>query len=115
MQFMLFMIPKDYHTASSAVMPDPGAIEAMTTFNVLLQSAGVLRSVNGLTPPASGVRIASDGRHPTARHGPFVDTTETVGGYWILELTSQQEAIDWAMRCPASAGDTIEVRQIQGD
>jgi hypothetical protein len=55
-----------------------------------------------------------EGGRPTYRHGPFTETTETVGGYWILEPKSEQEAIDWAMKCPASAGDTIEVRQIAG-
>lgn len=115
MHFMLFMIPKDYQKASPAFKPDPGAMEEMTQFNESLKAAGVLKSVNGLTPPASGVRIAFGSGQPTSRHGPFVDTTETVGGYWILELESQQEAIDWAMKCPALPGDTIEVRQIAGD
>jgi hypothetical protein len=109
------MIPKDYQNASPELKPDPGAVKEMTKFNESLEAAGVLKSVNGLTPPASGARIAFGGGRPTSKHGPFADTTETVGGYWIFELKSQQEAIDWAMRCPALAGDTMEVRQIAGD
>jgi hypothetical protein len=115
MQFMLFIIPKDYQKASPGLKPDPKDIADMIRFNESLEKAGVLKSVNGLQPPASGARIAFDGGRPTFTHGPFADTTETVGGYWILELKSQQEAIDWAMKCPASPGDIIEVRQIAGD
>jgi hypothetical protein len=114
MQFMLFMIPKDYQKAQPDFAPDPKAMAAMTKFNESLEKAGVLKSVNGLMPPAAGARIAFDGDRPTSKHGPFAGTTETVGGYWILELESQQEAIDWAKKCPASRGDVIEVRQIAG-
>jgi len=114
MQFMLLMIPKDYRNMPSDVEPDPKAVAAMTRFNESLDKAGVLKSVNGLTPPSAGARIAFDGDRATSKHGPFAGTTETVGGYWILDLKSQQEAIDWAKKCPASPGDVIEVRQIAG-
>jgi hypothetical protein len=115
MQFMLFMIPKDYQTAPRDFKPDAKAMADMTQFNESLEKAGVLKSVNGLQPPAAGARIAFDGDRPTTQHGPFTGTNETVGGYWILELRSQQEAIDWATKCPALAGDVIEVRQIAGE
>ncbi|MBC7939708.1 MAG: YciI family protein [Chitinophagaceae bacterium] len=112
MQFMLLMIPKDYQKAPPEFKPDPKAMADMTKFNASLDKAGVVRSVNGLKPPATGARITFDGDRPTSKNGPFAGTVETVGGYWILELESQQEAIDWAKKCPALPGDIIEVRQI---
>jgi hypothetical protein len=80
-----------------------------------LKKAGVLKSLNGLMPPAAGARIAFDGARPTSTHGPFAGTTETVGGYWILDLKSQQEAIDWAKKCPASAATSSRYAKSQAN
>ena len=115
MKFMLLMIPKDYQKATPDFEPDPKAMAAMTKFNESLEKAGVLKSASGLMPPATGARIAFDGSRPTSKDGPFVGTDESLGGYWILELKSQQEAVDWAKKCPALAGDIIEVRRIKGE
>ncbi len=117
MQFMMFMIPKDYKKAPADWQPDakgPAAMVEMGKFNDAMQQAGVVKSINGLMPPAAGARVAFSGSNPTVTHGPFTQTTETVGGYWLLELTSQGEAIEWAKKCPAQPGDIIEIRQIAG-
>ncbi len=115
MQFMMFMIPNNYRDVAPDWKPDAkgrAAMVEMGKFNDEMKKAGVLKSLNGLTPPSAGVRIAFDGSNPNVKHGPFAGTTETVGGYWLLELNSQDEAIAWAKKCPAEPGDIIEIRQI---
>lgn len=117
MQFMLIMIPKDYKNTPAEWKPgekEKAEMAEMGKFNDSLRQAGVLKSVNGLTPPAAGARIVFGGGQPAVTRGPFAGTTETVGGYWILELDSQEEAIAWMKKCPAQPGDVIEVRQIAG-
>lgn len=117
MQFMLIMIPKDYKDAPADFRPDAKGkadMAEMGKFNDALREAGVLKAVNGLAPPAAGARIAFGGGQPVVTHGPFAGTTETVGGYWIVELKSQDEAIAWMKKCPAKPGDVVEVRQVAG-
>ncbi|WP_419570357.1 YciI family protein [Rheinheimera sp.] len=78
-----------------------------------LADAGVLLDLNGLHPPAMGARVSFDSGKPVVTDGPFTETKEVLGGYWMLKLNSRQEAIDWACRCPASANEIIEIRQVQ--
>lgn len=113
MRFLLLMIPKGYERAAAAVLPTAEQIAAMMRFNEELTKAGVLRALDGLHPPASSVRVRFANGKPEVQPGPFHETTEAVGGYWILETRTRDEAIEWATRCPAGDGDVIEVRQIQ--
>ena len=113
MRFMMLMIPKGYETAAPGAMPDAKAVEAMMKYNESLQKAGVLLALDGLHPPSMGARVSFRGGKPTVTDGPFSETKEVLGGYWMIEVKSKQEAIDWASRCPASDNEIIEVRQVQ--
>jgi hypothetical protein len=113
MRFMMLMIPKGYEKAAPGTMPDAKAVEAMMKYNESLQKAGVLLSIDGLHPPSAGARVSFSRGKPQVTNGPFADTRETLGGYWMIQVKSREEAIEWARRCPASDGDTIEIRQVQ--
>jgi hypothetical protein len=113
MRFMLLMIPKGYENAPAGTMPDVRAVAAMTRFNESLQKAGVLLALDGLHPPAMGARVSFRGGKATVADGPFAETKEVIGGYWLIQVRSREEAIQWASRCPASDDEVIEVRQVQ--
>ena len=113
MRFMLLMIPKGYEKATPGAMPDAKAVEAMMKFNESLQKAGVLLTLDGLHPPSMGARVTFSGGKPTVIDGPFAEAKETLGGYWMIQVKSKEEAVEWARRCPASDNEIIEVRQVQ--
>lgn len=114
MRFMLLMIPKGYETAEPGTMPeDVKAIEAMMKYNESLQKAGVLLAVDGLHPPSMGARVTFSGGKPKVTDGPFAEAKEVLGGYWVIQVKSREEAIEWASRCPAGDNEIIEVRQVQ--
>jgi hypothetical protein len=113
MRFMMLMIPKGYETAEAGTMPDPKAVEAMMKYNEELHRAGVLLALDGLHPPSMGARVSFAGGRPRVINGPFPEAKEVVGGYWMIEVRSKEEAIEWAKRCPASENEVIEVRQVQ--
>ena len=113
MRFMMLMIPKGYETAQPGTMPDAGKVAAMMKYNESLQEAGVLLALDGLHPPSMGARISFAGGRPRVSDGPFAEAKEVVGGYWMIQVRSRDEAIEWASRCPASDNEVIEVRQVQ--
>jgi hypothetical protein len=113
MRFMMIMIPKGYEQASPGTMPDAKAVEAMMKYNEALQKAGVLLALDGLHPPSMGARVSFEGGKPKVTDGPFAEAKEVVGGYWMIQVKSKEEAIQWAMRCPGGANEMIEVRQVQ--
>ncbi len=113
MRFMMLMIPKGYETAAPSALPDPAAVAAMMKYNESLQKAGVLLALDGLHPPSAGVRVSFSGGKPKVTDGPFVEAKEVIGGYWMIQVKSKEEAIEWASRCPASDNEVIEVRQVQ--
>ncbi len=113
MRFMMLMIPRGYEAAAPGAMPDAKAVEAMMKYNEALQKAGVLLSCEGLHPPSMGARVSFEGGKPTVVDGPFAETKEVLGGYWMIQVRSRQEAIEWARRCPGSPNEVIEVRQVQ--
>jgi hypothetical protein len=113
MRFMMLVIPKDYQTAAPDAAPDARVVERMTRYNEELAKAGVLLSLDGLKPPSAGVRISFAGGKPKVTDGPFAEAKECVGGYWIIQVKSKEEAVEWAKRAPMPDGETIEVRQIQ--
>ena len=113
MRFMMLMIPKGYEKAEPGAMPDAKAVAAMMKYNEDLQKAGVLLALDGLHPPSMGARISFSGGKPKVTDGPFTESKEVIGGYWMIQVKSKQEAIDWASRCPASDNEVIEVRQVQ--
>ena len=113
MRFMMLMIPKGYENAQPGTMPDAKAVAAMMKYNESLQKAGVLLALDGLHPPSEGVRVSFPGGKPKITDGPFTESKEVIGGYWIIQVKSKEEAIEWASRCPASENETIELRQVQ--
>lgn len=112
MRFMMLMIPKGYEHAAAGAMPDARAVEAMMKYNKALQQAGVLLALDGLHPPAAGARVQFDNGKPEVMDAPFPGVTEVLGGYWMIDVASRDEAIAWAARCPASPNEIIEVRQV---
>jgi hypothetical protein len=113
MRFMMLMIPKGYEQATPGTMPDAKAVEAMMKYNEELQRAGVLLALEGLHPPSMGARVSFAEGKPKVADGPFAEATEVLGGFWMIQVKSKEEAIQWASRCPASANETIEIRQVQ--
>lgn len=81
-------------------MPDPKAVAAMMKDNESLQKAGVLVGLDGLHPLSAGARVSFSAGKPKVMDGPFVETKEVVGGYWMIKVKSKEEAIEWASRCP---------------
>jgi len=116
---MMMMIPRVYQhntpaaeKAGEGFAPPADAVEKMMKFNEELTKAGALIALDGLHPAAKGARVAFAGGKPKVTDGPFIESKEVIGGYWIIQTKSKEEAVDWARRCPASEGDVIEIRQI---
>ncbi len=117
MRFMMLMIPGVYQGKSGQKVgadfaPDAEDVAKMTKYNEDLTRAGVLLSLDGLTPPAQGARVSFRGGKASVTDGPFTETKEALGGYWMINVTSREEAIEWARRVPAREDDVIEVRQV---
>jgi hypothetical protein len=112
MRFMMFMKPgvdeEDY-------APDADSVSAMMAYNEELTKAGVLLALDGLHPSSEGALVRFEGGKPTVTDGPFTEAKELIGGYWIIDVKSREEAIEWAKRVPDVQGATfeIEVRRVQ--
>jgi hypothetical protein len=113
MRFMMLMIPKGYESATPGTMPDAEGVAKMMKYNESLQKAGVLLALDGLHPPSMGARVSFAGGKPKVTDGPFAEAKEVLGGYWMIQVKSKEEAVQWASRCPASENEVIEVRQVQ--
>ena len=113
MRFMMLMIPRGYEQATPGTMPDPKAVAAMMKYNETLEKAGVLLALDGLHPPSMGSRVSFVGGKPKVTDGPFAEAKEVVGGYWMIQVPSKAEAIEWASLCPAGDNEVIEIRQVQ--
>src|SRR5258708_7021679 len=113
MRFMMLMIPLGYETASPDVQLDPERVSAMMKYNEALRDAGVLITLDGLHPPSTGARVSFSTGKPIVTDGPFTEAKEVLGGYWMIDVASREEAIAWAKKCPASENEIIEIRQVQ--
>ncbi|QEE29093.1 YciI family protein [Terriglobus albidus] len=113
MRFMMIVIPKGYESAPPGTIPSAEAVAKMMEYNRSLQKAGVLLALDGLLPPSTGARISYTGGKATVTDGPFAEAKEVIGGYWIIQVRSREEAIEWARRAPMGNNEIIEVRQIQ--
>jgi hypothetical protein len=113
MRFMMLMIPKGYEAAAPGTVPSAEAVAAMMKYNEELKAAGVLITLDGLHPPSTGARVSFAGGKPVVTDGPFTEAKEVIGGYWMIDVASREEAIGWAKRCPASSDEVIEIRQVQ--
>ena len=114
MRFM--MLVKASKDSEAGVMPDDSLIAAMTKYNEEMAKAGILLDLAGLQPSSKGARIKFSGGKPIVTEGPFAETKELIAGYWLIQVNSKEEAIDWAKRCPAPHGEAvqgeIELRQL---
>ena len=113
MRFMMLMIPLGYETAPPDVQLDPERVRAMMKYNEALKDAGVLITLDGLHPPSMGARVSLAGGKPLVTDGPFTEAKEVLGGYWMIDVASREEAIAWASKCPASTNEVIEIRRVQ--
>ncbi|MEJ0059902.1 MAG: YciI family protein [Terricaulis sp.] len=113
MRFMMLMIPKGYEDAVPGTVPDAEAVGRMMKYNEDLQKAGVLLALDGLHPPSMGARVSFPGGKAKVVDGPFAEAKEVLGGYWMIQVRSKAEAIEWASRCPGGENEVIEVRQVQ--
>jgi hypothetical protein len=113
MRFMMLMIPLGYESAPPDVQLDPAAAANMMKYNEALQQAGVLITLEGLHPPSMGARVSFAGGKPLVTDGPFAEVKEVLGGFWMIDVASREEAIAWASRCPAGPNEIIEIRQVQ--
>ena len=111
-RFMLLMIPTGLSDEDWGEGPSADDVSEMMKFNEALTQAGVLLALDGLHPSSKGARITSEGGKKTVTDGPFTEAKELVGGYWVIDVKSKDEAVEWATRCPLGDGDILEVRQV---
>ncbi|MGI8564500.1 MAG: YciI family protein [Candidatus Dormibacter sp.] len=109
MRFMLLL--KANQDTEAGVVPGPEVFAAMARFNEEVAEAGVLLAAEGLQPSSKGARIKFSGENRTVTDGPFTETKELIAGYWLLQVRSKEEAIEWAKRSPLQEGE-VEVRQV---
>jgi hypothetical protein len=112
MRFMVLMIPGDRKSYEAGAMPEAELIDRMMKYNEEIVKAGILLAGDGLHPSPKGARVSFGGGKPRVSDGPFAESKELIGGYWIWQVKSKGEAVAWAERCPAQDGDTLELRQI---
>jgi hypothetical protein len=112
MRFVMMVIPKRYESAAPDAVPSAEAVAKMMEYNKALQKADVLLALDGLFPPSTGASISYADGKATVTDGPFPEAKEVIGGYWIIQVHSREEAIEWAKRGPMSDNEVIEVRQI---
>lgn len=110
MRFMMLMFPGP--KAEAGAMPDEKSVAAMMKYNEDLVNSGIMLSGDGLHPSSKGARVRYAGGKPSVSDGPFTESKELIGGYWIIQVKSKEEAVEWARRCPAGEEDMIELRQI---
>jgi hypothetical protein len=112
MRFMVLMIPGARERVEGGELPDPKMIERMMSYNADLAKAGILLALDGLHPSSKGARLSFKSGKATVKDGPFTEARELIGGYWMWQVKSKEEAVEWAKRCPAEEGDTLELRQV---
>jgi hypothetical protein len=109
MRFMMFMIP---NISDDDWTPQPEIVQAMGKYNEELAKAGVLLALDGLHPGSAGVQVSFRGGKAKVTDGPFAEAKEVIGGYWLIDVKSKEEAVEWAKRVPGGDGNVVEVRQI---
>src|SRR5260370_34436610 len=108
--WVLVMV-KANKVSEAGVRPDERMLREMGKFNDELVKAGVMLAGEGLQPSSKGTRISYSGSKRTVRDGPFTETKELVAGFWIWQVKSRQEALEWAKRIPFTQGEEVEIRQ----
>ena len=113
MRFMV-IVKATVESEKEGALPDPQLVAEMGKYNEELIKAGVLLAMDGLHPSSKGARVKFSGNSRTVVDGPFTETKELIAGFWLWQVKSLEEAIEWVKRCPnPHAGDSeIEVRQV---
>jgi len=114
MRFMILV--RSTEDSEAGLVPDESVFAAMAKYNDELARAGVLLAAEGLHPSSKGARVRLSGSKRTVVDGPFTETKELIAGFWLIEVKSRDEAIEWVKRCPAPfKGDAeLEIRQVFG-
>ena len=110
MRFMV--IVKADKSSEAGVMPSTEMLTAMGKFNEEMVKAGVMLAAEGLHPTSKGARIKYSGKQPSVSRGPFAVTSDLVAGFWLVQVKSLEEAIEWMKRAPFDGGSEIEIRQV---
>ena len=110
MRFM--MLVKASKESEAGQMPTPEQFDAMIKFNEEMAKAGVMQAGEGLHPSSEGTRIKFEGGKRTVTRGPFANTAELLAGFWIIDVESEEEALQWAAKIPFTDGETVEIRKI---
>jgi hypothetical protein len=110
----VMVIVKANEDSEAGVMPSEQLLKEMGDYNEQLVKAGIMLAGEGLHPTSKGVRIAFSGNKRTVIDGPFAETKELIAGYWLWQVKSMQEAIEWAKRCPNPTGEesVLEIRPL---
>ena len=106
------VIVKGDENTEAGVMPCTELLTAMGKFNEEMVKAGIMLAGEGLHPTAKGARIKYAGKEPSVSHGPFAVTGDLIAGFWLIQVGSRDEAIQWMKRAPFNGGAEIEIRQI---
>jgi hypothetical protein len=112
MRFIMVVIPKGYETAVADAAAGANRLATRMEYNKSLQKAGVLLGLDWLLPPSTGARVSYKDGKARVTDGPFAESRDSIGGYWIIQVRSREEAIEWATRAPMANNEIIEVRQI---
>jgi hypothetical protein len=110
MRFMV--IVKANKDSEAGVMPSEAMLTRMGAYNEELVKAGVMLAGDGLHPSSRGARVRFGGASPTVVDGPFAETKELIAGFWLWQVRSREEAIEWLKRAPFEPGDEVELRQV---
>ncbi|MFA7248157.1 MAG: YciI family protein [Dehalococcoidia bacterium] len=110
MRFMVMV--KENDESEAGVLPDAQIFEEMNRFNEEMVKAGVMLAGEGLHPSSKGARIRFDGDTRTVIDGPFAETKELIAGFWLIQVKSREEAIEWVKRAPFGGGVELEIRQV---
>lgn len=110
MRFMV--VVKADKNSEAGLMPDAKILAAMTDYNEQLVKAGVMLAGEGLHPSSKGARVKFSGKDRTVTDGPFAETKELIAGFWLWQVKSKEEAIEWLKRAPFDGGTEVELRQV---
>jgi hypothetical protein len=110
MRFMILV--KANQDSEAGVLPSEEVLTEMGKYNEELAKAGILLAGEGLHPSSKGARVRFSGGRTTVIDGPFAETKELIAGFWLIQVRSREEAIEWVKRCPMDGGTELEIRQV---
>lgn len=111
MRFMM-LLPAPAQVLEKFAVPDPNIVLPMRKFNQEMTKAGVLLAAEGLHPTSKGTRLQISGGKRVITDGPFTEAKEVIAGFWMIQVKSKEEALEWAKRCPLPENGLIEIRQV---